>query len=98
LLGGEVTDFGIIYRRDKISATMLVEEFPEAHQLDLPLGVHFIYCSDDSLDVAGQILEEGDSIKIAGPVKIMIQSSLGGKLKYIRLLIQEKPDLSIASS
>jgi hypothetical protein len=92
LLGGEVTDLGIIYRRDKIRAEMFVNEFPEDQQLDLPKGIHFIYCSDESLKVTDHVLEAGDSLRIEGPAKIMIQSSFGGKFKYIHILIQEKLD------
>lgn len=94
LLGGEVTDLGLIYRRDKIHAEMRIEEFPDARnppqQLDLVQGVHFIYCSEEALEIADHLLEKGDSIKLEGPAKINIQASLGGKLKYIHLHIQEK--------
>jgi hypothetical protein len=89
LLGGEVTDLGVIYRRDKILAEMQVEEFIDIQMLDLPQGVHFIYCSEESLKVADQSLEKGDSIKIEGPTKVVIQSTWGGKSKYIHIRIRE---------
>lgn len=90
LLGGEVTDLGIIYRRDKISAMMCREEFMDTCSLDLPAGLHFIYCFDEPLKIAEQILESGDSLEIAGPAKVTLDSSFGGKAKYVRIHIQEK--------
>ncbi|MGZ3805450.1 MAG: HutD/Ves family protein [Pseudobdellovibrionaceae bacterium] len=90
LLGGEVTDLGIIYRRDKISAVMCREEFLDTCSLDLPEGIHFIYCLNEPLKIAENFLDSGDSLEITGPAKITIESSLGGKTKFVRIHIQER--------
>jgi environmental stress-induced protein Ves len=70
LLGNEVLDLGLIYKRDKFKANMTVYNFTpqEVFSLKLDTGLHFIFCVSGSLDIDGHILHELQTLKIKSPL------------------------------
>jgi len=70
LLGEEVVDLGVIYRRDKFSAAMSFESISAAKTLFYDRGTHLIYCTDGELTINALTAQAGDSFVIEGPFEV----------------------------
>jgi environmental stress-induced protein Ves len=65
LLGGPVTDIGLIFDRERVDAKMRLEQLTKGpHSFDLSPGVHFFFSLRGGFECEGLMLAEGDTLKI----------------------------------
>ncbi len=76
LVGGPVLDLGVIYRRDRVTAEMKLENIlPGAERLSLALGegTHLLVCAEGSFDVEGIRASSGDTMRLDGPALVNLR-------------------------
>ena len=86
--GDGVTDLGLIYRRDRVQASMELKMFaghPMAKKLVLAEGVHFLVCMKGSFQVGDLSLEAGDTIKIDVAETIHVLSPHGATCIHVHI-------------
>lgn len=87
-VGEEVTDLGIIYRREKVEASMETKNFP-AHpvqkMMSLPTGIHFFICAKGSFSVNGLSVSEGDTLRTEGETSLTVETNEGARCFHIHI-------------
>ena len=71
LVRGEVHDLGVIYRPEKVSASMKKFELSghESGLIQLKKGANFLFCARGSVICAGISIQEGETLEIAQGVE-----------------------------
>jgi len=88
LIGGEVVDLGLIYRRGKVRAQMdVLEKLPETLKLESSVKTHFLFCISGGFEAQGLKIEAGDSLQIQGEKEIAFKRIAleGAKLIHIQI-------------
>ena len=85
-LGSVVTDIGLIYLREKISAEMKFVTISKEQNLFLRSGIHYIFCSSGICKIANYNLSVGDTLRIDTPQNLQI-ISLDSKSEFIFITI-----------
>ncbi|WP_413288793.1 HutD family protein [Bdellovibrio sp. HCB337] len=88
LIGGEVVDLGLIFRRDKVQADVSIETLPAGAQtLSLNSKTHLLYLYSGSCEVQGRRVEAGDTLQVTGEKEIALRvlSSEGAKLIHFQV-------------
>lgn len=87
LLGSEVVDLGLIYRRGKVRATMVVKELLSSESVPLvPEGVLLIFCVQGQAMANGVLLMAGETLYVEGESQVELTSAPGAK--YIEVSLQ----------
>jgi environmental stress-induced protein Ves len=76
LIGAEtVTDLGIIYKKDKVSAGLSIHTFDSEKNLTLGAGVHFLFLAKGENFFANHLrVEEGETLKIENENFVILYS------------------------
>lgn len=87
LVGSEVIDLGIVYRRDRVFAELTVNKFEAGKPLKVLLdsGTHYLFCAVGAFSALGKSVEIGDTLKIQGAGELEIQSPSGAQYFFISL-------------
>jgi environmental stress-induced protein Ves len=85
LLGSEVIDLGLIYRRDKFSAQMSHETLSSAKTVFYDRGTHLFFCVSGELKVNDTLALPGDTITLEGPFEATLSPAQRAQYFYIRL-------------
>lgn len=74
LIGGPVLDIGLIYRREKVRASMTFAEVSRGQTLDLSLNheTHYVFCAQGSLQCQNFEVSAPETLKIDQPGQIQI--------------------------
>lgn len=80
---GEITDVGLIFRRDRFTATMArIENSETIHLND---GIHYLFCVQGQLRAGTQILQPGDTLKVTQNISLPIAINTGAVVFQISL-------------
>lgn len=87
LVSGEVSDLGVIYRRDQISANLTVNQIEagKSSKLLLDSGTHYLFCAAGIFSALGNSVETGSTLKIQGTGSLELYSSSGAQYFFITL-------------
>ncbi|WP_374077771.1 HutD family protein [Bdellovibrio bacteriovorus] len=85
LVKGEVLDLGIIYRRDRISAELTVQEIKAGKSLKVLLesGTHYLFAATGEFSALEQSVGTGDTLKIQGGGELELSSVSGAQYFFI---------------
>jgi hypothetical protein len=86
LINGEVIDLGLIYRRDKFSAKMTLEQISSTKTSFFDRGTHLFYCIAGDLKINETHASVGDAIIIEGPFEATLSTKQTAKYFYIELM------------
>lgn len=89
LLNDPVTDLGIIYRRDRVHASMMLHDLQGPQTLTLTSGSHFLFCVQGPLMAENFNLESGDTLAIIAPKTLELKASGASPTKYLHLKLNE---------
>lgn len=89
LIRDAVVDLGIIYRRDEVQASMVLNDLQGAQTLALTQGLHFLFCVEGTLQAGTLKVSEGDTLQVSGPTVLELQSSGDSAAKYLHLKLSE---------
>lgn len=89
LINKAVVDLGIIYRRDKIQASMMVNELRGTQTLALTKGVHFLFCQSGGIQTGTLAVSEGETLQITGPTMLELAAVNDAPAKYLHLKLSE---------
>lgn len=89
LINDAVTDLGIIYRRDKVQASMMINELRGKQTLALTKGVHFLFCVKGTIGSADSTVSEGDTLQITGPTMVELSAPENAPARYLHLKLSE---------
>lgn len=89
LIDGAIEDLGIIYRRDKIQASMMINELRGTQTLALTKGMHFIFCVKGAITAENSTASEGDTLQITGPTMVELSAANDAPAKYLHLKLSE---------
>lgn len=73
LLGKEVIDVGLVFRRDLYSATMSVQSFSKEEKWTTEAPTTFFFVAEGEMSFDGQKAEIGDSFRIDGSASVDLQ-------------------------
>lgn len=92
-LSPEVIDLGVIYRPEKVAATMNVLSMTESKNLILTKGLNFIFCAEGRFQIEELIVTEGETLKInkAGSYSIELKTK---QLKIVKINLSNQLHLS----
>lgn len=86
LLADEVTDLGLIYRRDQVRAHMQIQELNESEEISFQSGVHYLFSVSGKIMVQDQVLEKGDCLCLEGPHEVIL--SAAAPTKYCTIHVE----------
>ncbi len=89
LIDGAVTDLGIIYRRDKVQASMMLNDLKTAQTLALTKGSHFLFCVQGAFTAGNLVVSEGDTLQADGPMTLELKVLKDTPTKYLHLKLSE---------
>lgn len=89
LLGNAVVDLGIIYRRDKVQASMMVNDLNDSQTLALTKGRHFLFCVRGHFTAEKITVSEGETLEVPGPVMLDLHADTATPAKYLHLKLSE---------
>lgn len=83
-----VIDFGIIYKKESITACLEVLASATPTSIELDQGIHFLFLAEgDDCIISGNKLEAGDSLKIENEEKVFISSQSHATLTFYQIKI-----------
>ncbi|WII73577.1 HutD family protein [Bdellovibrio sp. 22V] len=87
LLGDEVIDVGVIFRREKVRADMTVETWSagEERTLHVDQGCHYLFCAQGSFMANDIGISEGETLRIDSLTESRVKSRTEGLIFHIRL-------------
>ncbi|MBC7370990.1 MAG: HutD family protein, partial [Bdellovibrionaceae bacterium] len=88
ILGDEVIDLGLIYRRDKLSAKMELLQLSKPEIQYFEPGTHLFFCLSGGLKVNAIKANEGDTVMLEGPYEATL-GPLGAKASYVYMKLVE---------
>ena len=89
LIDDAVTDLGIIYRRDKVQASMMLNDLKGTQTLALTKGRHFLFCVQGGFEAGSLTVSEGDTLQADGPVMLELKTAKDASAKYLHLKLSE---------
>ena len=90
LLKDPVIDLGIIYRRDRVQASMMVHDLQEPQTtLALTPGRHFLFCVQGTIEAENFTLESGDTLEITAAGTFLLKAADPLPAKYLHLKLSE---------
>jgi environmental stress-induced protein Ves len=89
LINDAVTDLGIIYRRDKVQASMMLNDLNGNQTLALTKGSHFLFCVQGAFEAEGLAVSKGDTLQAEGPAMPELRVASGSSAKYLHLKLSE---------
>jgi environmental stress-induced protein Ves len=82
---GEVTDLGLIYRRNKVRAQMSVEVLMSARTLFYDRGVYLFYCVAGDLKINEVTASPQETIQLTGPFEVTLSTTARAQYVLIQL-------------
>lgn len=94
LLGGETTDLGLIFKRDKATAEIkraFLTDEKLLHEQIFSAGTHLLFCLSGSFSAGELTAQSGDTVKITAPEKIKFTKLTKEKVEYFHITINIRP-------
>jgi len=89
LINDTVVDLGIIYRRDKVQASVMLNSLQNSQTLALTKGTHFLYAVQGTFAAEQVSISEGDTLQVEGPTMMELTAADGAPVKYLHLKLSD---------
>jgi environmental stress-induced protein Ves len=63
-LNEQVTDLGLIFKRDRVQAQMITQAFTDDLVVTFAKGIHFIFCLEGQFATNDHLVQQGDTLRI----------------------------------
>ena len=86
IVGVQVIDLGLIFRRDKLAAKMEWIDFSGSEKIYFEPGTHLFYCLNGGLKINGIKAEKGDTVLMEGPFEATLNATGPVSYVYVKLI------------
>lgn len=87
LLGGEVVDLGLIYRKDQVKAEMKVLTLTASHSQTITLNqrMHFLICAEGTFFADDALIATEDTLQVQGFERLELKTSSAAKVILVSI-------------